>query len=165
MAITIDWGTKVISVPKADLTLIQATPEVREMDLDWFRLQLKALEDDEEGMCFPDTHTHNTEVDIAGVTLARVIEIINGYTVTFEDGTYSVNIVGANSNVMDVTNKNQVATRSWNSAGLIHPTDFSDATLAQAVWGADTADHTTAGTFGEKVGKKLLTLAKYIGLK
>ena len=279
MAITIDWGTRVINVPQADMTLIQASPEIRELDLDWFRLQLKDLEDSEEGMCFPDTHIHNTEVDIAGFTLARVITITNGYTVTFEDGTYSVNMVGANSNVMDVINKNQVSTRSWNSAGLINvgldpegvadavwdesltgathnvPTSagrrlrqlgdvvsglVDDATpsyttfitdltetrddfyvdqlvrfntdnldglvrpiaaydgtskaitvsepmpelpdngmgfdliathvhpveeITSAIWDADTADYITAGTFGEKVGKKLLTLAKFIGLK
>ena len=166
MAISVDWATKVITIPKADMTLVQSTPtEVRELDLDWLRLQLKDVEDSEEGMIFPDTHRHNTEVDIAGVTLARVIEIINNYTITFEDGTYSVNLIGANTNVMDVTNKNYVSTRSWNSAGLIHPADFDVAAIAGTVWDADVADHLTAGTFGERIGKKLLTLAKFIGLK
>lgn len=119
MAITIDWGTKVISVPKADLTLIQSTPtEIRQLNLDTFRLTLKDLEDDPEGMPFDRTHNHNTSVTVGGVTLARVIEIINGYTVTFEDGQYAVNLVGANSNVGDVVNVNQVSVRSANSAGL-----------------------------------------------
>jgi len=119
MAVSITWGTKVINVPKADLTLIQPSPEIRELDLDWFRLQLKDLEDDEAGMPFPDTHEHNTEVTVAGVTLSRVIKIINGYTVTFEDGQYAVNLAGANSNVADVANVNQVSLRSFNTAGLI----------------------------------------------
>jgi hypothetical protein len=122
MAITIDWGTRVINVPRADLPVQQASPEVRTLDLDWFRLQLKELEDDEEGMTFPDTHIHNTEVQIGGITLSRVIEVTNGYTVTFEDGQYSVDCTGANSNIMDVANPNQVSIRSNNSAGLIHPT-------------------------------------------
>ena len=165
MTVTIDWNTLVINVPKADLSVVQASPEVREMDLDWFRLQLKDIEDDEVGICFPDTHSHNTEVTIAGVVLARVIEIINDYTVTFEDGNYSVNLIGANSNVMDVTNKNYVSTRSWNSAGLTYPGDFDVPAIAGAVWDEDVADHDTMGTFGERVGKKLLTLAKFIGLK
>lgn len=120
MAISIDWGNRVIYVPKADLTLIQETPtEIRELNLNTFRLALKDLEDSEEGMCFPDTHRHNTEVSVAGMTLARVIEIINGYTVTFEDGQYAVNLPGANSNVGDVVNVNQVSVRTFNSAGLI----------------------------------------------
>lgn len=120
MAITIDWGTRVIFIPRNDLTLIQLAPtEIRELNLNEFRMSLKDLEDSEDGIAFPDTHRHNTEVTIAGLVLARVIEIINGYTITFEDGQYAVNLVGANSNVADVVNVNQVSVRSQNSAGLI----------------------------------------------
>ena len=51
MAISINWATKVISVPKADLTLIQSTPtEIRELDLNQFRLSLRDLEDDVVGI-------------------------------------------------------------------------------------------------------------------
>ncbi len=120
MAISINWETKVIFVPKADMALVQTIPyEVRELDLDVFRLALKDLEDGEEGVIFDDTHRHNTEVLLGGVTYARSVEIINGYTVTFEDDQYAVNLVGANSNVGDVLNLNQVSVRSANSAGLI----------------------------------------------
>jgi len=107
-------------VPKADLTLIQSSPtEIREMNLNWFRLQLKDLEDSTDGIPMPDTHRHNTEVTLGSLTFARVIEIINGYTVTFENGSYAVNLVGANSNVGDKVNVNNVSVRSQNSAGLI----------------------------------------------
>lgn len=124
MPISINWGTRVIYVPKSYLTLIQASPtEIYEMNLNSFRLDLKDLEDDEEGMTFPNTHNHNTEVSLGGLTYARVIEIINGYTVTFEDGQYAVNLVGANSNVGDVVNVNQVSVRTQNSAGLISSPD------------------------------------------
>ena len=119
MAISIDWGTRIISVPRADMALLQSVPtEIRQLDLDAFRLALKDLEDSTAGMPFPDTHRHNTTVEVGGVILARVIEIINGYTVTFEDGAYAVNLVGANSNVGDVVNVNNVSVRSANSAGL-----------------------------------------------
>ena len=119
MAITINWPTGVISIPKADMTLLQSTPtEIRQLNLDTFRLILKDLEDGEEGMPWPKTHNHNTTVTVGGVTLARVVELINGYTVTFEDGQYAVNLVGANSNVGDRVNVNQVSVRSANSAGL-----------------------------------------------
>lgn len=123
MAISINWATKVISVPKADMTLIQASPtEIRELDTNQFRLDLKALEaeiGDTGGMPSDTTHTHNPPVTVGGVTLARVIEIINGYTVTFEDDQYAVNLVGSNNNIADVTNVNQVSIRSGNSAGLV----------------------------------------------
>jgi len=119
MAISIDWGTKVISIPRNDLTLLQTTPtEIRQLAINDFRLELKDNEDSAKGMVFLDTHKHNPAVEVGGVVLARVVEIINGFTVTFEDGQYAVNLSGANSNIADVTNVNQVSVRSANSAGL-----------------------------------------------
>ena len=187
MAISINYLTRVISIPKADLTLVQSTPfEVRELDIDAFRLELKDIEDSVGGVPFVDTHRHFTTVTVGGVTLARVVEIINGYTITFENGTYAVNLVGANSNIGDVVNLNEVQVRSANSAGL------TDLNLAATVWNTVIAEHLTAGTtgkalsdagsagnpwstpvtgntdtgtFGELVGTKLLTLAKFLGLK
>jgi len=117
MAITVDWGMRVITVPQADLTPVAGS--LYELNVDTFRLTLKDLEDDEEGMAFPVTHRHNTEVVLGGVTYARVVEFINGYTVTFEDGQYAVRLVGGNNNLADVMNLNQVSLRSANSAGLI----------------------------------------------
>lgn len=187
MAISIDYATRIISIPKADLTLVQSTPfEIYELDIDAFRLELKDLEDNTGGIAFVDTHRHFTTVTVGGVTLARVVEIINGYTVTFENGTYAVNLVGANSNIGDVLNLNEVQVRSSNSAGL------TDLNLAAAIWDTVLANHLTAGTtgkalndagaagnpwgtavtgntdpgtFGELVGKKLLTISKFLGLK
>ena len=119
MAISIDWGTRVITIPRNDLTLLQTTPtEIRQLTIDSFRLELKDQEDSEDGMTFVDTHRSNAPVTVGGVILARVVEIINGFTITFEDGQYAVNLAGANSNIADVTNVNQVSVRSANSAGL-----------------------------------------------
>ena len=121
MAISVNWGTKVISVPRADMAIVQSVPiEIRELDINSFRLELKNLEDDpNQGITYPDTHRHAEPVTVGGTALARVVSIINDYTVTFEDGQYAVNLVGANSNIADVTNVNQVSVRSSNSAGLI----------------------------------------------
>lgn len=130
MAISVNWATKVINVPQADLTPVSAG--VYSLDLNVLRLALKDLEDDATGMSFPTTHNHNGPVTVGGVTLSRVLEIINGYTVTFEDGQYAVNLFGANSNVSDVTNVNQVSVRSANSAGLTQP---GAGASASQVWG------------------------------
>ncbi len=114
------WGTRVIFIPRLYLTLVQSVPTViYDLDLDQFRLDLRALEATEEGSPFPDTHSHNTSVTLGGIDYARLVEIINGYTVTFEDGQYAVNLIGANSNVGDVVNVNQVSIRPQNSAGNI----------------------------------------------
>lgn len=117
MTVTVDWSTKVIHVTKDYLTLVTGT--TYSLDVDAFRLSLRDLEDSSAGIIFPATHTHNTEVVLSGVTYARVVEIINGYTVTFEDGAYRVSLSGANNNVADVVNVNQVSIQSNNSAGLI----------------------------------------------
>jgi len=124
MAISIDWASKVISVSKADMTEITST--LYELDVDTFRKTLKDLEDDEAGIVFDRTHNHNAPVTIGGVTLARVVEIINGYTLTFEDGQYAVRLVGGNNNLSDVMNLNQVSLRSANSAGLVQIAGTSD---------------------------------------
>lgn len=118
--ISIDWGTKVINVPKSDTVLVSiGPPELREFDVDAFRLNLKALEASAEGMPFLDTHTHNTEVVLSGITYARFFILINGYTVTFENGQYQVRLFGANHNIADFTNPNSVGILTQNSAGLI----------------------------------------------
>lgn len=119
MAISINWATRVITVPQADLTLIAGTRY--RLDVDAFRMALKDIEDSEEGMGMPDTHAHATQRTLSGVTYARQFEIINGYTVTFQDvGTpYRVECVGANHNIADVQNTNNVSLVVGNSAGLI----------------------------------------------
>lgn len=121
MAITINYLTKVISVPQADLTFISGT--LFEMDTDAFRLILASIQDAEEGIPFDDIYIHNTEVTVAGTTFARTIEIINSYSIEFEDGQYTVRLVGSNNNIFDVENgvlvQNQVQVIPTNSAGLI----------------------------------------------
>jgi hypothetical protein len=152
--ISINWLTKVIFVPKTELNLIQLPPnEEWELDANFFRLELKNLEDSEEGMVYLDTHRHNTEVVLGGITYARTIEIINGYTIEFEDGQYSVNIVGANTNIVDVVNLNQVSLRSNNSAGLIQSginggSGPSATQIAQEVWDRLSSLHVDPATMG-----------------
>jgi len=117
VAITINHATGVISVPQSFLTSLGGV--FYELDVDAFRLALKDLEDDANGMQLPDTHRHNTQIILSGVTYARTVEIINGFTVEFEDGQYVVTCVGANHNLADVKVANQVSLIIGNSAGLI----------------------------------------------
>lgn len=156
MAISIDPQTFIISIPKADLALIQASPtEIRELNLNTFRLELKAYEDDEQGMYLLKTHSHNTEVSLGGLTYARTIEILDPYTITFEDGQYAVNLVGANSNVGDVVNVNQVSVRTANSAGLISSPEMQYASFQNAVWIDPNATHRYAeGTYVYPAGSR-----------
>ena len=42
---------------------------------------------------------------------------------------------------------------------------FNESQIEDTVWGALVADHLVAGSFGQLVGRKLLSVAKFIGLK
>ena len=131
MAISVHWGTKVITVPQGDLLQVQATPiEVYELNINDFRLALRDLEDDSAGIPFTDTHIYTAPLTVAGTTLARVVEILEPYTITFEpDLPYGVNVVGGNSNIPDRTNPNNVSVRSDNSAGLQDSTSLQAASF------------------------------------
>jgi len=145
----IEWGTKIINVLKADMTQIQSSPtSIYEMDIDDFRATLNDLSDDAEGMPFDTTHQHVAPVSLGGVDLARVIEIINGYSITFEDGQYAVNLIGANSNIADKVNVNQVSIRSANSAGLVD-SGLTTSGIVDAVWDEAISGHQTGGSTGE----------------
>jgi len=149
--VTINWATGVISIPQSDLTPVSGT--LYKYSIDTMRLALKSLEDDEAGMVFLDTHKHTPPVTLAGVTFARQVEIINGYTLTFQDGQYGVNIIGGNSNIGDVLNRNQVSVNTANSAGATNVgsgvTEQDKLDIADRVWDEAKADHATAGSTGK----------------
>ena len=119
----IDRATHIIKVFKADtfMTLIIGT--LYEMDTDGFRLALKDDEDGVDGMGALKTHDHFAPYTVAGVTYAQKFEILAPYSLEFEDGQYSVRLVGSNTNLFDVEAKklvqNQVQVIAQNSAGLI----------------------------------------------
>jgi len=157
MTISIDPATSVISIPKADLTLVTGT--LFEHDTEAFRLELIDFEDSELGIVQPRTHTHNTQVTIVGVTYARFIEMLSPYSVEYEDGAYSVRLAGSNNNLFDVENgilvQNTVQLIAQNSAGLQIVIQGSGVTaqdkldIADQVWDETIGDHTTAGSTGE----------------
>lgn len=155
MPISVDWSTKTINIPQSYLTLLSGT--LYELDTNQLRLDLKALEAEvvdsgAGGMAFDDTHRHSTEAVISGFVYSRTIEIINGYSIVFEDGQYAVNLAGSNNNILDVTTRNQVSVGSQNSAGLILGTANVTSTdvinISDAVWNAITLTHTATGSFG-----------------
>lgn len=153
--ITINWKTRVIFVPLDVMTIIQTVPHIiRQLDLDYFRLELTRLLSEPDGIISDDTHFHNTEVTLGSETYARVIGILNNYTVTFEDGYYGVNLYGANSNVADKQNLNNVSVRSNNSAGLIISSggdggDCDIVAIAHAVWEYNQRTLTSGASSGD----------------
>lgn len=117
MAISVNWGTHVIYVPRADLVSLGG--DRYQLDVNAFRLALRALECSDEGMASPDTHEHDTARTLAGVSHARRVLILDPYRVEFEPGLYQVECVGANHNISDVKIVNSVSLIIGNSAGLV----------------------------------------------
>ena len=123
MAVTIDESTKRITVTQDYLTPVTGT--LYELDTEVFRTDMNALMDDERYMWMDDYARRNAPVTVAGVTLAQSIEIINGYSIEFDDspGAYSVRLVGSNNNLFDIQNgilvQNLVQVIPTNSAGLV----------------------------------------------
>lgn len=154
MAITIDYSDGVtpqyvIQIPRLDM--IDATggspTEIRQLNINDFRRDLDDLMDDEVGMAFPTIHFHTPPLTVSGVTLARVLEILDPYVIEFEDGLYNVNIVGGNSNVSDVVVKNQVGVNTSNSAGLQDPFALQAASFSSGEVAIDVNATATGTTF------------------
>jgi hypothetical protein len=122
MAITLDPATKVFSIPQGDLTLVTGT--LYSADTDALRKAMMDLLASEDYIWLPDSYVHNTEVDVAGVTYARTLITINGFSITFTpDSQWTVRLEGSNNDWFDVENgilnQNQVQVIPTNSAGLI----------------------------------------------
>lgn len=133
MAISINPLTYVITVPKADMTQIQTSPfEIRRLDANVFHRALRTLHATEAQGIYEKTHNHSAPTTIGGIALARVVEVLPPYTVTFEDGQYAVDIFGANTNILDRANLNQVSIRPQNSAGLIQTETTSGLTTQES---------------------------------
>lgn len=151
MALSIDYTTNIIFVPKADTQFVSTNPqtglEIRQLNLTPFAQAVADLQDDPEGAWASTAFTYTAPVSVGGVQLAPVVVILSPYTVEFEDGQYAVNLNGANTNLQDAAVVNQVSIRPNNSAGLT----FSDAIDKQsfqggAVW-VDSIDGGTGVVF------------------
>jgi len=116
MALLLDWSTKVITVPKTELTHVSGTHHTITVDY-WWQL-LREANYNAEGMVF-DT-MYNSIAPTASTP--RIVEVINGYTVQFENGLYSVEFINGNTNFRDVEIKNMVSVGTNNTTGFIDPT-------------------------------------------
>lgn len=174
MAITLDPATKVYSIPQADLTLVTGT--LYSADTNVLRKAMMALLASENYIWMKDSFNHNTEQVVAGVTYARALTTLNGFSYTFTpDSQWSVRLEGSNNDFFDIEagflNQNQVQVIPTNSAGLIvnegqslSQADFDN--IADAVWIEPIDDHSgVSGSAAEWVKLKLLSVGTFLGLK
>jgi hypothetical protein len=79
---------------------------------------------------------------------------------TVTSGTVVARGVGS---LMDI-NGNTIYSGQWNGATIVNQLVGQD-TISSAVWDRPAASHSATGSFGWFIQKKLLTVAKFIGLK
>lgn len=135
MTISVGWQTdQVIRINRVDMTLVQTTPvEVYQLDVNALFSTLKDLESSVDGIPWTDTQRNASPVTLSGITYARVLEILSPYTITFEDAQYVVQLIGANSNIIEKTNPNQVSVQGNNSAGLIQVPEIQYSAYQNAI--------------------------------
>jgi hypothetical protein len=117
MAYSVNWVTKVVTVPKADMTQVSAS--VYTLDVLDFWSKIHLIQSGEEGQPHLDIMRSNVPVTLGGVSYARSVEVINGYRIEFENGPYQIDLVGANNNLLDARVQNNVSLNAANSAGLV----------------------------------------------
>lgn len=105
-------------MPRADMPLVQAVPEIRTLDVNVFHTEVRFLEDTENGIIY------QTEENVfnSGI-VARTppespspvnIRLINEFKFEPEDGQYQVNLIGGNSNILANRIQNQVSMSDQN---------------------------------------------------
>lgn len=115
LSIEMDWSNKVINIPKSglkSLTTNIATREIRLLDVEILWRDLAALNANLEGIVFEIMYDNTPPYNAQGINQQyRRLKIISGYTVTFENGDYTVDIANGVSNILEIVNKNKVIVR------------------------------------------------------
>ena len=141
--ITADWSTKILTVPVSDLTVV-SSGRYKITAREWWNL-LQELTYTDDGIVktmlskgdFPYSNTRPTDVT------PRVINLINGYTVYFADGPYSVDVTEGNTNLgfsgiheisdgVSVNTNNTVGYSTVATGSGVTPEDKSD--IINGVW-------------------------------
>lgn len=114
MALSVNWATGMITVPQSDCTLVSGTQYT--ITVDYLFELLRDRSDAEDATPFPVLF-HNTPPT---ATTPRIVEVNDQYyTMEFEDGLWSVDIINGNTNYRAVEVKNYVSVGTNNTVGFI----------------------------------------------
>jgi len=118
VAYSVDWLTKIVTIPTSDLTLVSGTRY--SLDMADCLAEVRRLEwAFVDGLWAPAILSHaNTRFDFAGVDYAPFDDFINGYTVVITGAATRVDLLGSNNNFVDVLIATGVTVVPSNSAGL-----------------------------------------------
>ena len=169
MAIQFDKTNKII-----EITSGQTSVEVQDLIN-----AIRDYEDNDINMELESLANATGKQALGGGTLVGItLELINNWQVAFSGwqgpSAESVFVVGGNFIATNDFLNNPVngdqspfttITIAQSSSATIVLAGVARQDIADAVWDTETSGYQTSGTFGEKVGSKLLTVAKFLGLK
>lgn len=117
MSYTVNWNTKVFTIPLADLTLISGNNYSLDASDLWIEVRrLEASPIDGlyalQAIEFVDTQT------LSGIVYVPIVKFINGYTWDINSSNINVSLIGPNSNLLDqYIPGNGISVLANNSAG------------------------------------------------
>jgi hypothetical protein len=117
VAYTVNWVTKVITIPASDLVLVSGLRY--RLEAPAFTAEIRRLEWEFGGGLWAEQilERDNTRFDFSGVDYAPFEKVVNGYTIEFVGGMTRVDLLGSNCNIADVLIANGVTVVPSNSAG------------------------------------------------
>lgn len=164
MALSFNHATKRIGVPQVD-----AQPLLIQDLINAIRTE----EASERGIVYPQIADAAGKDSLGGaVAVGITVSLRSTWALEFESGAYQATVAGGNlSDALDRvvnTGNPQVLFLASAAATLVSGGGGSAPTASQnaaAVWGYARSAATTPGSMGEYVSKKLLSVAKLMGLK
>jgi hypothetical protein len=141
MSYSVNWATKVVTVPLADLTLISGSNY--SLNTGDFWIEMRRLEASPgDGLWAEQTVEYvNTQV-LSGITYSAIVKLINGYTWDTDTTNKNIFLIGFNSNLLDIfIPGNSISVLANNSGGKIDAGGGGGGATAQEVW-----DHPFATT-------------------
>ena len=119
MAYTVDWVTKIVTIPLSDLTLVSGVNY--SLDADVVHDELRRLEwTFVDGLWAPAIVEYTLTKVLSGLSYSPVVEMINGYTWDVASSNINISLIGANNNLLDTyIPGNGISVLANNSAGKI----------------------------------------------
>ncbi len=100
MAYSVNWATKVVTVPLTDLTLVSGFNYT--LDTGDFWIEMRRLEASAgDGLWAEQVIEYANTQLLSGLTYSAIVKMINGYTWNTDTTNKTISLLGFNSNLLD----------------------------------------------------------------
>ena len=166
-----------LSFDRVNKQIIVVSPDI-ELTVQELYDKVRDFEDEPGNMDIPQIISAGVKENlVGGVQVGITATLLDGWQVFFQTTSQDTAVRGGNLVATDelgadqspIANDNIVklelasGTTAIETSGGLTPGNIED--IADAVWDEATADHTSDGTFGGFIQNKLLTVAKWLGLR